>query len=186
MARVVILNGIGSAGKSSIARALQEAVRVPFLHVQMDAFLDMIRPSAFGQPDGLVFEAAEEGGHPVIHIRSGPLVAAAMRGFRASVAAMAAEGLDLIVDDVMFGADWSEYDRLLAGHQVTKIGVLCPLDVLESREAARGDRAIGLARGQWTRVHQGTAYDLTLDSAAATPAACAARIARHLGLETTP
>ena len=44
-ARVVLLNGAGSAGKSSIARALQAIAGRPLLHVQMDAFFDMLPPA---------------------------------------------------------------------------------------------------------------------------------------------
>jgi chloramphenicol 3-O-phosphotransferase len=40
--RIVVLNGIGSVGKSFVAKALQALVTEPFLHVQMDAFLDML------------------------------------------------------------------------------------------------------------------------------------------------
>ena len=77
-------------------------------------------------------------------------------------------------------------NALLAGHDVTKIGVFAPLDVLEQREAARGDRLIGLARWQFERVHQGAQYDLTLDTSARTPEQCAADILRHLALPTEP
>ncbi|GHD58475.1 hypothetical protein GCM10017083_41490 [Thalassobaculum fulvum] len=41
-ARIVLLNGAGSAGKSSIARALQAIAATPLLHMQMDAFLEML------------------------------------------------------------------------------------------------------------------------------------------------
>ncbi len=183
---IIILNGIGSAGKTSLARAFQNHVATPFLHVQMDAFLDMLPPASEGRPDGLVFEQREEAGHTVVHIRSGPTVALAMRAFRACIAAMAGQGTNLIVDDVIFGPEWREYDRLLAGHHVTKIGVLCPLDILEAREAVRPDRLVGLARGQWNRIDHTAPYDLTLDTSTLTPEQAAAQIARHLSLEPAP
>ena len=41
-ARIILLNGVGSSGKSSIARALQEITAAPFLHVQMDVFVQML------------------------------------------------------------------------------------------------------------------------------------------------
>ncbi len=185
MSHIIILNGIGSAGKSSIARAFQ-ALCPAYLHVQIDAFLDMLPPFYEGHPDGLVFERSLTDGHPTITIRTGSLVATAMRAFRASIAAMATEGIDLIVDDVIFGPEWAEYDRLLAAHRVAKVGILCPLDILEAREAARGDRAIGLARGQWHRIDHSAPYDLTLDTSTLTPDQAAARIVRHLSLESTP
>jgi chloramphenicol 3-O phosphotransferase len=47
MSHIIILNGVGSAGKSSIARALQDIAMQPYLHVPMDAFLDMLpKPDA--------------------------------------------------------------------------------------------------------------------------------------------
>lgn len=42
MPRIIILNGAGSAGKSSIAKALQAITNEPFLHVAMDDFLDIL------------------------------------------------------------------------------------------------------------------------------------------------
>jgi chloramphenicol 3-O phosphotransferase len=40
--QVIIPNGIGSAGKSTTAKALQAITSKPFLYVAMDAFLDML------------------------------------------------------------------------------------------------------------------------------------------------
>jgi chloramphenicol 3-O phosphotransferase len=48
--------------------------------------------------------------------------------------------------------------------------------VLEARERARGDRLIGLARWQLDRVHVGVAYDLEIDTTAASPLECARMI----------
>lgn len=51
-----------------------------------------------------------------------------------------------------------------------------PLDVLEAREHARGDRLIGLARCQYGRVHRGMIYDLEIDTAVASALECARKI----------
>jgi chloramphenicol 3-O phosphotransferase len=56
------------------------------------------------------------------------------------------------------------------------------LEVLEAREHQRGDRAIGLARWQYGRVHKDMRYDLTVDTSTATPAECAERIKRSFRL----
>ncbi|MCW3476381.1 phosphotransferase-like protein [Limobrevibacterium gyesilva] len=50
---VIVLNGVGSVGKSSTARALQTITATPFLHVAMDAFIDMLPRGMFGHPEGL-------------------------------------------------------------------------------------------------------------------------------------
>ncbi len=102
--QVIILNGIGSVGKSSTAKVLQAIASKPFLHVAMDAFLDMLPEKMLAHPDGLMFEASQDGGKPIIAIRSGPVLERAMRGMRYAVAAMAEQGSNLIVDEVMIEA----------------------------------------------------------------------------------
>src|SRR5690606_23014647 len=113
-----LLNGAGSAGKSSIAKALQTITAEPFLHVQMDAFMEML-PEAFHQhPDGFANETVHEGGKPLVVIKTGPVGEQALRGMRHAVAAMAAQGNNLIVDDVMLGSEWAEYAGLLSAFKV--------------------------------------------------------------------
>src|SRR5215472_13572904 len=80
--RIIILNGVGSAGKSSIARALQAMTVRPFLHVEMDAFLAMLPPSMLGHPDGIVFDAVRQDGSPMVIIRTGEVARRAFRGMR--------------------------------------------------------------------------------------------------------
>jgi len=180
--RIVVLNGAGSAGKGSIARALQRIAAAPLLHVEMDAFLAMMPERAWDNPDGIVFETIEEDGHPSVVIRTGPICDKAMAGMRRAVAALAAAGNDLIVDEVMTLAERRDYEALLAPFTAHYVGVMAPLDVLEAREKARGDRAIGLARWQFPRIHAGQTYDLEVDTGQATPEACAERIRRAFGL----
>src|SRR5262245_17390934 len=67
----------------------------------MDAFLDMLPASYMDHPDGFVFEDIGKAGAPAIAIRTGKVAARALRGMRRSIAALAAEGNNLIVDDVM-------------------------------------------------------------------------------------
>ena len=181
--QVIILNGIGSVGKSATAKALQAIASRPFLHVSMDAFLDMLPEQMFGDPDGLVFEPGQSDGKPVIAIRSGPVLQRAMRGMRHAIAAMAAQGNNLIVDEVMIGAAAAqEYRDLLLAVDLRVVGLFAPLEVLEARERARGDREIGLARWQYGRVHRGITYDLQVDTSVAAPAECARLIRGAFGL----
>jgi chloramphenicol 3-O phosphotransferase len=180
--RIVLLNGVGSAGKSSIAKALQQITATPFLHMPMDAFIDMMPSAMFEGPDGLTFETIQEDGKPSVVIRTGPVAARVFLGMRFAIAAMARHGNDLIVDDVLVGGDKAEYGEALAGLMVHWVGVFAPLDVLEARERERKDRMIGLSRWQFNRVHTGMAYDLEIDTSQATPAECARRIKQAFGL----
>ena len=77
----------------------------------------------------------------------------------------------------------SSQERLasaLAGLPVVWIGVRCAPEVAEARERSRSDRVGGMARLQATRVHQGVAYDLIVDTTAASAADCARTVASHL------
>lgn len=180
-ARVVLLNGASSVGKSSIAKAIQALASGPYLHVAMDAFLEMMPIASVGHPDGLVFETIQQDGEPSVVIKSGPWVERTLRGMRHAIAAMAPQGNSIVVDDVLLGGEASEYERLLAPYRFYKVGVFAPLAVIEERERARGDRAIGLARWQFGRVHEGMRYDLEVD-ASKSPAECAAQIVQRFGL----
>ncbi len=175
-AKVILLNGVGSAGKSSIAKALQTITSEPFLHVQMDSFLEMLPDAYQDHPDGVGYETVHENGKTLVVIRVGPVGEKTLRGMRHAIAAMADKGNNLIVDDVVTQSEAAEYAALLAPFEVHMVGVFAPLEVLETRERERGDRLIGLARWQYDRIHRGIEYDLEVDSGNADPMACAERI----------
>lgn len=172
-ARIVLLNGVGSAGKGSLAKALQAITAEPFLHVEMDSFMAMLPAAYDGHPDGFTYDTGLDAGKPSVVITTGPVGERTLRGMRHAVAAMAGQGNNLIVDDVMMDGVGADYAEVLAGFQVHWIGVFARLDVLEARECQRGGRLIGLARWQFDRVHQDMRYDLEIDTSAATPEECA-------------
>ena len=151
----------------------------------MDAFLGMLPEAYLDHPDGLTFKTVYEDGKPLVVIGGGPVAKRAFRGMRHAVAALAGQGNNLILDDVLLegaGAAYAEYVDLLAAFEIFTVGIHAPLDVLEARERRRGDRLIGLARWQYGRVHRGMTYDFDVDANAATPAECAALIKKRFGL----
>ena len=183
MSHVVLLNGVSSVGKGSVAKALQRIAARPMLHVQMDAFLEMMPPGTFGDPAGYTFETRQEAGKPVTAIASGPILETALAAMRAAVGAMAEAGADLVVDEVMWEpAALADYRRRLAAHAFHVVGLFAPLEVIERREKARGDRTLGLARWQYDKVHGGMAYDLELDTSLASPDGLAGLIKEAFGL----
>jgi chloramphenicol 3-O phosphotransferase len=116
-ARIILLNGVGSAGKTSIAKALQTITAEPFLYVAMDAFLEMLPEASWGRPDGITFETAQQDGKPSVVIHTGPVAERTLHGMRRAVAAMARAGSDIIVDDVMIGNVCELARRLRALHR---------------------------------------------------------------------
>lgn len=182
MSMVIVLNGTSSAGKSSLARALQQAAEKNFLHVQMDTFLSMQPPRLNNHPDAFVFRPVEGADPPEIAIETGPFCQQLLDGMRRSVKALADAGLDLVVDDVWLqGNEQYAYEMLLREHTVHFVGVFANLEACEAREQARGDRDLGQARWQHSRVHANARYDLEVDNTAASSEMVAEVIAKRFG-----
>lgn len=182
MTTIVLLNGPGSVGKSSIAAALQSIADEPFLHVQMDTFLEMLPPACQEGPAGFRYDAAETAGGREVVVTPGPVGERTLRGMRHAIAALAGQGNNLIVDDVLCHGEMPDYVRLLSAFTLHLVGLTAPLDVLEARERERGDRLIGLARWQHRRVHAGVSYDLEIDTSRATALESARLIKQRFGL----
>jgi chloramphenicol 3-O phosphotransferase len=163
---IVFLNGASSAGKTSIARAFQQFVDVPYMYVAVDLFLQAV-PMRYWESSNLG--------------AINPTFAAIVSGFHHSLAALARAGNNLVVDHVLQEeAWWYECADLLTPLRTVLVRVFCPLDELERREAARGDRARGLARFQFNRVYHDTLYDLMVDTSHASVVECAAQIAAYV------
>jgi chloramphenicol 3-O phosphotransferase len=157
---IIFLNGTSSAGKTSIAKMLQRILDEPALHVTLDSFIGML-------PEHGIFDQARE---TAAFFRMIP-------GFHRAIPALASCGLVLIVDHVLQEPAWlQECVEALAGYRVFFVGVHCPLEELERREQARGDRILGLAKYQFARVHQHTRYDIEVDTSRASAEACAQQI----------
>ncbi len=168
---VIIINGIGSVGKSTTAKAIQKHARDHFLHVQGDVFLEMISPRLWNTAEGITFSSAQgNDGHPEVSIVMGPEIDRLMNGMKGSVAALSESGNNLLVDDVMLSSsDQRAYRKLMPNTDLRFVGMHAPLQTLELRERHRGDRLIGLARWQWASVHKDIEYDLEVDTTDKSP-----------------
>jgi chloramphenicol 3-O phosphotransferase len=162
MTRIIVLNGPGSAGKSSLARAIQRAAQDIWLHVQMDGFLDMLPEHRQDDAETFRYCAGPEG----VRVSTGPAGGRLVSGLRRAVVALARAGNRVIFDTVMERDEAEACRQAFFPHRVLNVAVLAPLDVLEARERLRGDRMGGLARAQFGRVPGGAAHDLWLDMGA--------------------
>jgi len=175
--KIIILNGTSSVGKTSTAKAIQEFASKPYMHLQMDSFLAMLPRRLDNHADGLLFRNIGTEQKPEIAISSGPALEMLMAGMRGAVAAMAKQGNDLIVDDVLWDQkDFDEYRALLVEFDPRFVLLDAPLDIIEDRERSRGDRVLGLARWQFDRVRQLRRYDLVVETSKSDPETCAKEI----------
>jgi len=161
---VILLNGTSSAGKTSLARALQRRAGIPLLHASLDTFTDMFLWEAVTDP------AERRACH-----------AAGVDHFHRALAMFAAAPFGLVVDHLLLQPAWQEATRTaLARRRVHFIGVHCPLAVLEAREKLRPDRHPGLAARQFAHIHANQTYDFEIDTSVETPESGAEKILRFI------
>lgn len=157
--QVIILNGTGSSGKTSVAKLLQEQLAQQYLNFSIDSVLYALPPSDL---------ANMMKGEPIT--RGGYDYAKLVDGYHRCLPSLLDAGCKLIIDNAWI--DSAEVDSLmtlLSPYQVCVIGVYCDLAEAQRRELARGDRAIGLAEYEYPLVHKVFNYDFTLDTSSISP-----------------
>jgi chloramphenicol 3-O-phosphotransferase len=128
--------------------------------------------------EGYRFIPGQDEGEPIMHIESGPFGNAVIQSIPKVVQSLVANGHNVIVDEVLFtDAELKAYVQALAPHIVYFVGVMCGLKEMQEREILRGNRALGLARDQFTRAHGlSRAYDLMVDTTTKSAFVCAEEI----------
>ncbi|WP_273653178.1 chloramphenicol phosphotransferase CPT family protein [Cellulomonas fimi] len=176
---VVVVNGGSSSGKTSLCRALQEALPGLWLTFGVDALVDAL-PGGGDSPRADITFA------PDGTVSVGPDFTAGQDAWYAGLAAMAHHGARLVLDEVLLagGAGQERVRRALDGLDVVWVGVRCDPDVAAAREAQRPDRTPGMARAQALSVHAGVRYDLEVDTTRRPTPDCAAEIAAALAART--
>ena len=148
--KIIILNGPSSAGKTTLALALQKQFAIPFIRFSFDLFLDH---------NALPVEQIRNGTFSWESIR--PSV---FRGIHQCLPALATAGNNILFDHIIETKAWlHNLISWVAGLDVFFVGVHCPLPELERREMQRGDRRAGEARQDFETVHSITSYDLELN-----------------------
>lgn len=160
----IVLHGPTSAGKSSLARALQANAPVPAFHIALDAFVTMSNRRDM-RSDAERAEAYD------IHCDN----------LRATLARVARSPFDIILDLVLRDdAQMEACLDVLRGRLTCVVRVWAPLAVLEQRERSRDDRAPGMAREQVDHPAYRRIYDLEIDTSRCTPEEGAGAVRRFI------
>jgi chloramphenicol 3-O phosphotransferase len=170
---IILLNGASSSGKTSILQALQDSLEEPYLNAGIDKFIWMLPERYLERPLwdevlGLAIEAGEPGRR-------------LFSGMHHAIAGLAWAGNNVLADHVLVEQMWlEECTRLFHGLNAYLVGIYCPLEILEQREALRRNRTPGQARLQFPRVHASIPYDLVVDSSLYSPQDCARLIMERM------
>lgn len=174
---VVVLNGGSSAGKSTIARALQALLSTPWLTLGVDNLLDALGPAAAESSSVITFS-------PDGVVSTDELFRKVEDAWNQGVAAIARSGTGVIIDDVFLGgaASQARLRSAFSDLKVLWVGVHCDAEIASLRELSRTDRVRGMARTQSSIVHEGVSYDIDVDTSNTTALECAHVILEGMNL----
>lgn len=171
MSKIIYLNGPSSSGKTTLAKALQNAFSEPYLHIGIDKLIGFMPANINNWEGGLAplgfswKPAIDPTGHPIYEVEAGTFAKKITKTLKDIALLLASQNYNLIIDDVSFGAiEVDEWKQALKNFKVLYVGVTTPLHILEEREKNRGDRFIGGAKGQYFKVHENVAYDVEIDT----------------------
>ncbi|SRR6266542_4688389 len=179
---IILINGTSSAGKSTIAQALQSIIDDPFYLTGIDHFLHSLPQKLIVISDGINPRPADTWlatfeNEKIKHVEIGPRGYQLLTGMYSSIASLAKSGINSIVDDVIYDPHVFEMAlNTLPAENVFFVGIQCSIEVAEQREILRGDRTLGGARFFGERVHVYGKYDLEVNSALSAPEECALQI----------
>lgn len=140
---VVVVNGLSSAGKSSVIRAVVEGSEDQWVGFD-EPFFGHVRPEVLIWPE------------------QAPTV---WRGFLAGILALAAEGNRVIT--ASGGLTFRRWREALTTIRMITVALDCPSDVLAERHRLRPDRRGDLIES--TTVHDSWTYDQRFDSSVLDP-----------------
>ena len=170
--QIIVLNGVSSSGKTTLAYQLQQILPEPYYVIQQDAFEDMI-------PKQLLNSSAAQ---------RQKALQLCLDSLLFCIRAYYKEGHSLIVD-LVFRADggfenWQQqFFNSMQNYPLKTIGVHCSPVELERRELKRGNRPAGHARSQLPFVHKNISYALEVDTSQNTIVECADKIRKLLDID---
>ncbi|MGQ0510157.1 MAG: phosphotransferase-like protein [Betaproteobacteria bacterium] len=166
----IVLHGPTSAGKTTLAKALQANAPAPAFHISLDAFVTMSnrRDMRSDQERARAYK---------LHCEN----------LRSTLSRIALTEFDIILDLVLRDeAELQACLKALSGRATFLIGVSAPLHVLEARERERPDRASGVAKEQVADPAYNRQYDLRIDTSRTSPEAAAAEVRKLVNAGSLP
>lgn len=145
--KIILLNGVSSSGKSSLAKRLATGLE-DYFHLSIDDFDLVIEKMENRNTEKLIPIPTEVFFHETVRLFSD-------------------KGIHLIVDQILHDEETiSHLVSVLKDYPVLFVGVHCAVEEIDRREKARGDRTIGQGRAQMKFVHrQNETYDIVVNAA---------------------
>jgi chloramphenicol 3-O phosphotransferase len=188
---LIILNGGSSAGKTTLGKALQDAMEECYLLLGIDAFWFTLPPRQLDlnrvEPDYYSWDVTIEDGLEYFKVTPGPILDRVMEGRYRGIRQFLDLGFKVVADDVIWKRDWLlQALEIFDSYRVFFVGVYVSDAEGARREIARGDRHAGWDRGSARFAHHDAIYDFTVDTTDHDPRQCALEIKRALADHARP
>ena len=160
--KIILLNGVSSSGKSSLAKELAYQLE-SYFHLSIDDFDLVIEKMEDRNTEKLIPIPTEVFFHEAVRMFSD-------------------KGVHLVVDQILHDEETiSHLLSVLKGYPVLFVGVHCPAEEIDRREKNRRDRTIGQGRAQLAFVHrQNETYDIEVNTGEIPLKAAAEKIINRL------
>jgi chloramphenicol 3-O phosphotransferase len=155
---IIILNGVSSSGKTTLAKILQKRMPYPLYHIDVDTFCLMTPEKYYDTDWSVQYKFVSKMFHAVKLFSD--------MGFNLVVPCVFLEDGDFLKNCVI----------LLHTYPVLFVHVKCPVEELRRREKERGDRKIGDAEDMISTLVPKDTYDITVDTFISPAEECADKI----------
>ena len=164
--KIIILNGVSSSGKTTLAKAIQNTLDELYVRLSIDDFISMMPGE-------------------MVESELGNAVYTSQTILLQTIKTLSDAGTNVIVDNIMltYFETLKQYVECLHDYPVLLVKVVCPAHELRRRETERGDRAVGQGERQINDLEPQDYYDISIDTFANTTEECVSLIAKKL---TTP
>ena len=149
--KIIFLNGVSTAGKTTLSRKLQEHLTTPYYWLSFDYFLNI-------SPERYLRNQNSEG--RAIMNKSASMLPHVVKSFSDKGLNTIADGIYLKVDNLL-----DECVELLHGYPIMFVNVTCPIEELRRRKEEYGiNNPIDIIEWQLLELVPKDIYDLTVDT----------------------
>lgn len=164
--RIIFLNGVTSAGKTSIVEALQERDNIFFYVVANDLFQEMV-------------------GEKYLRENYWKYLSDVIIMMYHSAKLFSDMGKNVLIDGILVERDeitphYQQMIEILKDNPLDLVEVYCPLDICRKRNIIRGDRYENQSDEQHELMAKDIEYTLRVDTSLHSPAECADIIVNEL------
>ncbi|MBQ8642270.1 MAG: AAA family ATPase [Clostridia bacterium] len=164
--RIIFLNGVTSAGKTSIADALQDRDDIFFYVVANDLFQEMV-------------------GERYLRKNYWKYLGEAVMLMYHTAKLFSDMGKNVLIDGILVEQEelrphYSRMLEILADNPLDIAEICCPLEICRQRNIARGDRYETQSAEQAAMMAEGIRYSMRVDTSVLSPVECADRIMAEL------